>query len=153
MGYAIAFSALVVAGAVAAVAALRRTRTARGTTDLDEEAEANRWLIRLGGSLIPPGASTWVSAGESAGQALTDAAACHRAARALLAEARTAADYQRVTRTVQEGLRHVSVAREALGLAVDPASATTGPAPHVRQAFQEALLNEGSKPVAISARL
>jgi hypothetical protein len=153
MSYAIAFSALLVAGAVAAVVALRRTQAARGTTGLDAEAEANRWLIRLGGSLIPPGASTWVSAGEAAGQALTGAAECHRSARALLAEARTAADYQRVTRTAQEGLRHVRVAREALGLAVDPASPTTGPAPQVRQAFQEALLNEGPKPVAISARL
>ena len=129
MGYAIALSALLIAGTVGAVVVLRRTRAAPGPTELDAEAEANRWLIRLGGSLMPPGASSWASNGKTAGRALTDAAECHRAARALLAEARTAADYERVTRTAQEGLRHVDAAREALGLAADPAAAAPEPVP------------------------
>ncbi|MCD9876875.1 hypothetical protein [Streptomyces guryensis] len=129
MGYAIALSALLIAGTVAAVVALRRTRTAPGATDLDAEAEANRWLIRLGGSLMPPGASSWANNGTTAGRALTDAAECHRTARSLLAEARTAAEYERVTRTAQEGLRHVEAAREALGQAAEQASAAPEPAP------------------------
>lgn len=120
MGYAIALAALLIAGAAGAVVALRRSRAPRGATGLDAEAEANRWLILLGGSLMPPGASAWASNGQAAGQALTEAAECHRAARSLLAEARTAAEYERVTRTAQEGLRHLHAAREALGLTADP---------------------------------
>ncbi|MEU3337153.1 hypothetical protein [Streptomyces sp. NPDC006668] len=149
MGYAIALAALLVAGSAGAVVALRRSRAGRGTSGLDAEAEANRWLIRLGAGLIPPGAATWASAGETAGRALTEAAECHRTARALLAEARTAAEYGRVTRTAQEGLRHVDAAREALGLSPHPAPTT--PEPRVRQAFPGALTNNGSKPTAISA--
>ncbi|WP_405870950.1 hypothetical protein [Streptomyces sp. NBC_00005] len=156
MGYAIALSALLIAGAVGAVVVQRhaqRVREAsgpsgpRGASGLDAEAEANRWLIRLGGSLAPPGARTWAGADETAGRALTDAAECHRAARALLAEARTAAEYERATRTAQEGLRHVRTAREALGVPDD------GPQGQVRQAFQEVLLKNGPKATVISAQL
>jgi len=129
MGYAIALSALLVAGTVGAVLALRRTQAAPGPTELDAEAEANRWLIRLGGSLMPPGASSWASNGKTAGRALTDAAECHRAARALLAEARTAEEYERVTLTAQQGLRHVEAAREALGLAPGLTSGVHEPVP------------------------
>jgi len=129
MGYAIALLALLIAGTAAAVLALRRTQAAPGPTELDAEAEANRWLIRLGGSLMPPGASSWASNGKTAGRALTDAAECHHAARSLLAEARTTEEYERVTLTAQKGLRHVEAAREALGLAADPAAAAPEPAP------------------------
>ena len=161
MGYAIAFSALLIAGAVGAVVALRRSPAERGATELDAEAEANRWLIRLGGSLMPPGASAWASNGRAAGHALTEAAECHHTARVLLADARTAAEYERVTRMAQEGLRHVGAAREALGLATQsaPLATATEPLPQaeaaaqVRQAFQEPLLKKGAEPVAISARL
>ncbi|MFF4505513.1 hypothetical protein [Streptomyces sp. NPDC001401] len=153
MGYAIALSVLLIAGTVGAVVALRRTRVVPGATELDAEAEANRWLIRLGGSLMPPGASSWASNGKTAGQALTDAAECHRAARSLLAEARTTAEYERVTRTAQEGLRHVQAAREALGLAADPASVAPEPAPQARQARQEHALQEHALQEPIAARL
>lgn len=149
MGYAVALAALLIAGSAGAVVALRRSRAGRAASGLDAEAEANRWLIRLGAVLIPPGAATWASAGETAGRALTEAAECHRTARALLAEARTAAEYDRVTRTAQEGLRHVDVAREALGLPAYPAP--TAPEPRVGQAFPGALVDNGSKPTAISA--
>ncbi|WP_208781842.1 hypothetical protein [Streptomyces griseorubiginosus] len=149
MGYAIALAGLLVAGSAGAVVALRRSRAGRGPSGLDAEAEANRWLILLGAGLIPPGAATWASAGERAGRALTEAAECHRTARALLAEARTAAEYGRVTRTAQEGLRHVDAAREALGLSPNPAPTTPGP--RVRQAFPGSLTNNGSIPTAISA--
>jgi hypothetical protein len=149
MGYAIALAALLIAGAVGAVVALRRSRSPRGTAGLDAEAEANRWLIRLGGSLMPPGAGAWASNGQAAGQALTDAAECHRAARALLAEARTAAEYGRVTRTAREGLRHIHAAREALGPTADPEWA---PDPRTRQAMRGAPLTNGAKRMAVSAR-
>ncbi|MEU6140281.1 hypothetical protein ABZ848_07975 [Streptomyces sp. NPDC047081] len=155
MGYAIALSALLIAGSAGAVLALRRSQSDRGTQRLDAEAEANRWLVRLSGSLIPPGAAAWATGGEAAGRALTEAAECHRTARALLAQAHTAADYDRVSRTAKEGLRHVHTAREALGLAPDPARAPA-PAPdrpQARQAFQEPLLKKGAKPAVISARL
>lgn len=132
MGFAIAFAVLLIAGAVGAVVALRRSRgpgaasgpreTAR-LSDLDAEAEANRWLIRLGASLVPPDARTWSTAGEAAGRSLTEASRCHRAARARLAEAHTAAEYAEVTRTAREGLGHVRAAREALGV---PADAVAG---------------------------
>ncbi|MCI3274816.1 hypothetical protein [Streptomyces cylindrosporus] len=149
MGYAIALSALLIVGSVGAVLALRRSQSDRGTHRLDAEAEANRWLVRLGGSLIPPGAAAWATGGEAAGGALTRAAECHRAARTLLAEARTAAEYDRVSAVAQEGLRHVHAAREALGLTPDPDAAPvsasvpvpapTPDRPKVRQAFQEPL--------------
>lgn len=116
MGHAIALPALLITAAVVAVALPRRGRRARDGSRLDAEAEANRWLIRLGGSLMPPGTTGWATAGEGAGRALTDAAECHRTARARLAEARTTAEYEQVTRTAQEGLRHVRTARETLGL-------------------------------------
>ncbi|MGI5456356.1 hypothetical protein ACQEWB_24955 [Streptomyces sp. CA-249302] len=161
MGYAIALSALLIAGSVGAVLALRRSQSGRGTSQLDAEAEANRWLVRLSGSLIPPGAAAWATGGEAAGRALTEAAECHRTARTLLAEAHTAADYDRVSRTAQEGLRHVHAAREALGLTADPAAPPVqapAPAPvvepaQVRQAFQEPLLKKGAKAAVISVRL
>jgi hypothetical protein len=129
-GYAIMVAVLLIAGAGGAVIALRRSQAGRGTSELDAEAEANQWLIRLDGSLIPPGATTWVTAGEAAGQALTRAAECHRVARALLVEACTTAEYERVTRTAREGLEHVREAREdgaRKGGPVDPAVHTAPP--------------------------
>ncbi|MGW2516094.1 hypothetical protein ACWC09_03510 [Streptomyces sp. NPDC001617] len=154
MGWAIALSALLITGAVVAVVVLRRTQRPQSTSQLDAEAEANRWLLRLGGSLMPPGATTWVTAGEEAGQALTRAAECHRTARALLVDARTAAEYERVTRTAREGLGHVRAAREALGLeAATPAPAALGTAPEVRQALQGSFLEKSSNSTVVSAAL
>ncbi|MFE6825112.1 hypothetical protein [Streptomyces sp. NPDC057690] len=91
-----------------------------GLSDLDAEAEANHWLIRLGGGLVPPGARAWAGADEAAGRALTSAAECHRAARDRLSGARTAGEYEEVTRVAKEGLEHLRSARAALG---EPASA------------------------------
>ncbi|WP_314221694.1 hypothetical protein [Streptomyces zaehneri] len=86
-----------------------------GLSDLDAEAEANHWLIRLGGGLVPPGARAWAGADEAAGRALTSAAECHRAARDRLSAARTAGEYEEVTRVAKEGLEHLRSARAALG--------------------------------------
>ncbi|GAB7103113.1 hypothetical protein JCM4814A_14270 [Streptomyces phaeofaciens JCM 4814] len=121
MAFTLVLSALLITGAVTAVVAQRRSRRPRPPSGLDAEAEANHWLVRLGGGLVPPDARTWVGADEEAGRALTRAAECHREARARLAAARTAADYAEVTRVAREGLAHLRTARAALGL--DPASA------------------------------
>ncbi|MER7969059.1 hypothetical protein ABTX35_08670 [Streptomyces sp. NPDC096080] len=129
MGFAIGFAVLLIAGAVVARRRGRRTGRTRdeahprclsgrpGLSGLDAEAEANRWLIRLGASLVPPDARTWsTAAGETAGRELTRASECHREARFRLAGAHTAAEYAEVTRTAREGLAHVHAAREALGV-------------------------------------
>ncbi|WP_367321907.1 hypothetical protein [Streptomyces sp. HUAS ZL42] len=115
MVYMIVLAVLLIAGAVFGVVVRRRSRRKPGLSDLDAEAEANHWLVRLGGSLVPPDPRTWAAADESAARALTSAAECHRAARAQLAEARTVAEYAEVTRTAREGLDHLRTARAALG--------------------------------------
>ncbi|KQX62312.1 hypothetical protein [Streptomyces sp. Root1310] len=154
-GFMITLSVLLIVGAVAGVVAQRRVgRTRRpagrpghpgrsgrparpgrsgrsgasgssGLSDLDAEAEANHWLIRLGGGLVPLGARAWAGADEAAGRALTSAAECHHAARDRLSGARTAGEYEEVTRVAKEGLEHLRSARAALG---QPASAVHGPA-------------------------
>ncbi|WP_405967546.1 hypothetical protein OG613_23745 [Streptomyces sp. NBC_00015] len=155
-GFMITLSVLLIVGAVAGVVAQRRAaRTRRpagrpgrpgrsgrsggpgrpgrsgasgpsGLSDLDAEAEANHWLIRLGGGLVPPGARAWAGADEAAGRALTSAAECHRAARDRLSGARTAGEYEEVTRVAKEGLEHLRSARAGLG---QPApAAVDGPA-------------------------
>ncbi|WP_406007852.1 hypothetical protein OG440_18070 [Streptomyces sp. NBC_00637] len=144
-GFMITLSALLIVGAAAGVVAQRRaSRTRRpagrsgrsgrsgasgpsGLSDLDAEAEANHWLIRLGGGLVPPDARSWAGAEETAGRALTSAAECHRAARERLTGARTAGEYEEVTRVAKQGLEHLRAARAALG---QPAPAPTlSPAP------------------------
>ncbi|MDR6979729.1 hypothetical protein J2X68_006466 [Streptomyces sp. 3330] len=141
-GFVITLSVLLIAGAVAGVAARHRAgrtrrpsgrpgrpgrfggpgRTGRsgaagpsGLSDLDAEVEANHWLIRLGGGLVPPDVRAWAGAEEAAGRALTGAAECHRAARDRLSVARTVREYEEVTRVAKEGLEHLRAARAALG--------------------------------------
>ncbi|WP_371670215.1 hypothetical protein OG985_22845 [Streptomyces sp. NBC_00289] len=114
MGFMLVLAVLIIVGAVFAVVAQRRSRRTRPPSGLDAEVEANRWLVRLGGGLVPPDVRAWAAADENAARALTAAAECHREARAQLAAARTAAEYDRVTRTAREGLRHLGTARTAL---------------------------------------
>jgi hypothetical protein len=123
----IALSVLLIVGAVVGVLAQRRTQRRRPPSDLDAEAEANHWLVRLGGGLVPPDVRAWAGADETAGQALTGAAECHRAARAQLATARTAAEYGEVTRVAKEGLEHLRAARSALGLGLESSPAAPAP--------------------------
>ncbi|MFE9677566.1 hypothetical protein ACFYO5_26145 [Streptomyces sp. NPDC006259] len=115
-----------VGGVVGGVAARRRSRRDRTPSGLDAEAEANHWLVRLGGGLVPPDVRTWAGAGEDTARALTSAADCHREARARLATARTAAEYAEVTRSAREGLDHLRRARAGLGR--ETASASASPA-------------------------
>ncbi|MFJ4617700.1 hypothetical protein [Streptomyces sp. NPDC088812] len=125
MGLMIVIAVLLIAGAVAGVVALRRAaprlRPSSHLSDLDAEAEANQWLVRLGGGLVPTDVRAWAEADEAAGRALSRAAECHRTARARLAAARTAQEYGEVTRLAGEGLDHLRTARTALGLDRPPA--------------------------------
>ncbi|MGW2048755.1 hypothetical protein ACWCPF_26770 [Streptomyces sp. NPDC001858] len=109
----IMLSVLLIVGAVVGVVAQRRAQRGRRPSELDAEAEANHWLVRLGGGLVPPDVRAWARADATAGQALTSAAECHRTARARLAQARTAAEYEEVTRVAKEGLDHLRTARAA----------------------------------------
>ncbi|MEU0675270.1 hypothetical protein ABZ330_20710 [Streptomyces sp. NPDC006172] len=117
MGFMITLSVLLIAGAVAGIVVRRRGRRVRRPSGLEAEAEANHWLVRLGGGMVPPDPRTWEGADEEAARALTSAAECHRRARTRLATARTAAEYEEVTRTAREGLDHLRRARDGLGLA------------------------------------
>ena len=134
-GFMIALSVLLIVGAVVGVLAQRRTQRRRPPSDLDAEAEANHWLVRLGGGLVPPDARAWAGADETAGQALTSAAECHRVARAQLAAARSAAEYGEVTRVAKEGLEHLRAARSALGLGLGLESPPAAPAPQTTGMF------------------
>lgn len=126
-GWMITLAVLLIAGAAAAAAAVqRRPRRGRPASGLDAEAEANHWLVRLAGGLVPPDVRAWAGADETAGRSLTNAAECHRAARARLAAARTAAEYGEATRLAREGLEHLRAARTALDRNAAPTSA---PAP------------------------
>lgn len=132
MGFMITLSVLLIAGAVVGVITQRcagRPRRSSALSDLDAEAEANQWLVRLGGCLLPPDARAWAGADDEAGRALTRAAECHRAARERLAVARTAGEYERVTWTAKEGLQHVRAARRALRLTAEPADGGAHGAP------------------------
>lgn len=125
MGF-VMLALLLIAGAAFAVFAQRRAHRARGRSDLhglsdlDAEAEASGWVLRLGASLTVPEARTWAGADETATRALTNAAECHRNAGAQLAAARTAAEYAQATLAAREGLDHIATARAALGC--EPAS-------------------------------
>ncbi|MDX2548401.1 hypothetical protein ACOT81_23310 [Streptomyces sp. WI04-05B] len=119
MGIVVPLTLLLIVGAVASVVLLRRQSgayavpsRASGMSGLDAEVEANRWVVRLGGSLagLRPGAD------EAAARALAEAAGLHRTARGQLATAGTPAEYAVARQTAVEGLRYVRAARSALGL-------------------------------------
>ncbi|WP_405616497.1 hypothetical protein [Streptomyces sp. NBC_00076] len=119
MACAALLSLLLIAGAVGAVVARRRAHRPDALSDLDEEAEANRWVVRLGGSLSALDVRTLARADRTAVQALTDATERLGTARAQLATANSGAEYAQVKRTAAEGLQHVREARTALGLDSD----------------------------------
>ncbi|WP_203729101.1 hypothetical protein [Streptomyces sp. SID12501] len=126
MGIVVPLTLLLIVGAVASVVLLRRQAgmytAASGLSGLDAEVEANRWVVRLGGSLagLRPGAD------EAAAQALAEATGRHHTARGQLAAARTPAEYALARQTAVEGLQYVSAARSALGLASGPPGADAG---------------------------
>ncbi|MFF6781085.1 hypothetical protein [Streptomyces sp. NPDC012510] len=117
MKLAVLVAVLLIVGAVVAIVAQRRSVDEPGpTSDLDAEADANRWVVRLGGSLAGIDVRAQAGAGGSAAESLTDATECLRTARAQLIRARTSDEYAQVTGTAIEGLRHVHAARTALGM-------------------------------------
>lgn len=117
MKLAVLVAVLLIVGAVVAIVAQRRSVAEPGpSSDLDAEADANRWVVRLGGSLAGIDVRAQAGAGGSAAESLTDATERLRTARAQLNRARTPDEYARVTRTAVEGLRHVHAARTALGM-------------------------------------
>lgn len=117
MEIAVLVALLLIVGAVGAVVVRRRSGAGHEpTSDLDAEADANRWVVRLGGSLAGIDVRAQAGAGGSAAQSLADAGERLRTARAQLAAARTPDQYALVTRTAVEGLHHVRAARTALGL-------------------------------------
>lgn len=130
MKLAVLVAVLLVVGAVVAIVAQRRSVDGPGpSSDLDAEADANRWVVRLGGSLAGIDVRAQAGAGGIAAESLTDATDRLRAARAQLTRARTPDEYAQVTRTAVEGLRHVGAARTALGMDTGPgAGPCAGPA-------------------------
>ncbi|MBQ0847905.1 hypothetical protein J8N05_06720 [Streptomyces sp. BH-SS-21] len=130
MGFAVLLALLLIAGAVVARSRWGWTRDRpgpsgqsgpsglSGMSDLDAEADANRWVVRLGAGLSALEVRAWTGArvDGTATQALTDASERLRTARAELATARTAAEYALVKRTAAEGIDHVRRARTSLGL-------------------------------------
>ncbi|MET7679267.1 hypothetical protein [Streptomyces sp. NPDC005423] len=127
---AVLIALLLIAGAVFAVAVQRRLPPARrlsDLSDLDAEAEASGWVLRLGAGLPVPETKVWAGADRTATEALTRAAECHHAAAVQLTEAGTASEYAQAGRTARQGLDHIATAREALG-AQPPAGPPTPPA-------------------------
>ncbi|MCX4907260.1 hypothetical protein [Streptomyces sp. NBC_00878] len=111
-----------IAGAVVAAIVRRRSKGAATMSDLDAEAEANRWVVRLGGSLSASDVRARAGADRTAARELSAAAERHRTARHQLATARTPAEYAVVTRTALEGMHHIHAARTAFDLDVRSAA-------------------------------
>lgn len=93
-----------------------RQRQATGQRALeDAQAEARRWVERLGGQVV-----NLVGTDEASRQALADAAERYTAAGAQMDSARTTAQCRLVISTAHEGLYYVRAARIAMGLDPGP---------------------------------
>ncbi|MFD0310890.1 hypothetical protein [Streptomyces sp. NPDC127119] len=145
MGFAVLLALLLIAGAVVARRRWSRTRGLSAPSDLsdlsglDAEADANRWVVRLGAgvsALDDVRTRTEVRADGMAAQALSDASERLRTARAELTTARTAAEYALVKRTAAEGLDHVRRARTSLGPDQADVEARRSEAGRVRRSAQ-----------------
>ncbi|MGH3978506.1 MAG: hypothetical protein ACRDRZ_05830 [Pseudonocardiaceae bacterium] len=91
-----------------------RYRQASRQQELDDaQADARRWVERLGGQVV-----NLVGTDEPSKQALADASERYTAAGSQMDQARTAAQCRLVTRTALEGLYYVRAARTAMG--IDP---------------------------------
>ncbi|MGH4021980.1 MAG: hypothetical protein ACRDT0_22630 [Pseudonocardiaceae bacterium] len=91
-----------------------RYRQASRQQELDDaQADARRWVERLGGQVV-----NLVGTDEPSKQALADASERYTAAGSQMDQARTAAQCPLVTRTALEGLYYVRAARTAMG--IDP---------------------------------
>jgi hypothetical protein len=81
----------------------------------DSQAEARRWVERLGGQVL-----NLVGTNEPAKQALADAAERYTAAGSQMDSARTPAQSRLVIQTAQEGLHYVRAARTAMNMDPGP---------------------------------
>lgn len=104
---------LVVAGGVAYAVVSARGRKARALEDA--QAEARRWVERLGGQVL-----NLVGTDEASRQAIADAAERYTAAGSQLDQARSEAQARLVTETALEGLYYARAARIAMGLDPGP---------------------------------
>src|SRR5215211_2012061 len=103
----------VVAGGVLLAVSSSRGRQRRELADA--EAEARRWVERLGGQVL-----NLVGSNEPAKQALADASERYNAAGSQLDQARSATQYQLATETALEGLYYVRAARSAMDMDLGP---------------------------------
>ncbi len=94
---------------------LRERQAGRQRELEDSQAEARRWVERLGGQVL-----NLVGTNEPSRQALADAAERYTAAGSQMDTARTAAQSRLVTQTAQEGLYYVRAARIAMDMDPGP---------------------------------
>ncbi|MEQ3554983.1 hypothetical protein WIS52_31350 [Pseudonocardia nematodicida] len=107
---------IVALAAVAAVVWLVRRRNAEQAARLqDAQADARRWVERLGGQVL-----SLVGNDEPSRQALADAAERYTAAGSQMEQAKTEAQCRQVTETAYEGLYYVRAARTAMGMDPGP---------------------------------
>ncbi|MGH3768746.1 MAG: hypothetical protein ACRDS0_15180 [Pseudonocardiaceae bacterium] len=93
-----------------------RSRQAAQQRDLeDAQADARRWVERLGGQVLNLNGTN-----DASRQALADASERYTAAGSQMDSARTAAQSRLVTQTALEGLYYVRAARLAMGLDPGP---------------------------------
>jgi hypothetical protein len=109
---------LLVAGGVLLAVTTARSRRRRELED--SQAEARRWVERLGGQVL-----NLVGKDEPSKQALADAAERYTAAGSQLDHARSSAQYRLATQTALEGLYYVRAARNAMGMDPGPELPTT----------------------------
>ncbi|MDQ4116115.1 MAG: hypothetical protein M3235_04055 [Actinomycetota bacterium] len=107
---------IVVVAIVAGAVWLVRRHTAEKAHELqDAQADARRWVERLGGQVL-----ALTGTDEPSKQALADAAERYTAAGSQMEQARTVAQARQVTETAYEGLYYVRAARTAMGMDPGP---------------------------------
>lgn len=94
---------------------LRQRQAAQQRELEDAQADARRWVERLGGQVI-----NLVGTDEPSRQALVDASERYTAAGSQMDSARTTAQSRLVTQTALEGLYYVRAARTAMGMDPGP---------------------------------
>lgn len=113
MGSAILLVIVVVAIIVAAVWWSRQRAAVRQKELADAQAEARRWVERLGGQVL-----NLIGTNDAAKQALADAAERHTAAGSQMEQATSPEQCRLTTQTALEGLYYVRAARVAMD--IDP---------------------------------
>ena len=115
MGTLVAVLVLVLLIGGAAMYYLRWRQAAQQRELEDAQADARRWVERLGGQVI-----NLVGTDEPSRQALVDASERYTAAGSQMDSARTPAQSRLVTQTALEGLYYVRAARTAMGMDPGP---------------------------------